>query len=448
MAEEKEKKEKETKKKKVKKDNKKEKENKKSKKPLIIVIVVLSILVLSLLGVVGFLVYRHSLENKTTGSTWSDKYYEFLKEQSKAKKVNESLGKESDISFVQTKSMKDPMMVVEYDTKYDNKDFEGISVFGIVDDKVIYLGGQSYEKEEVKLYYDIDKKEYKYYIHGQSKDAESFTSLDNIKYDYDNYNVLKLMEEKGITDFNSDEYKKLAQETAEKQLNDTTREQYNYYKDDKKVTQNTLDGKTIEYNKADEKFVDVDVEPETFDYKQGMDIIKLRDEVVDGKTDYKEIDDLLNKAIKKIVKEQIDLVEKVKQDIEKAKADIKADEERKAKEAEAALYAKGLTVGSHNLKFGNYTTSVPDGGIDRVPLYGTITLKPNGVFHIKTNFEQSSGELRNIDEDGTYTVGTAINSFDEQDAIKFTTKSGYRFTFFVTDNYMNSQWLIYKYSGN
>ena len=157
----------------------------------------------------------------------------------------------------------------------------------------------------------------------------------------------------------------------------------------------------------------------------------------------------MEKLIIKIVKEQIDLVEKVKQDIEKAKADIKADEERKAKEAEAALYAKGLTVGSHNLKFGNYTTSVPDGGIDRVPLYGTITLKPNGVFHIKTNFEQSSGELRNIDEDGTYTVGKEVNSFETQDAIIFRTNSGYKFSFFVTNNsYFNSQSSIYNYSGN
>lgn len=429
------------------KKNKKINNKKGSKKTIIII--VLSIIIVILACVVCWFIYRNTLENKTTGSTWSDKYYDFLKEQSKAKKVNPSLSEESDISFVQVKSMKDPMMVVEYETKYDNKDFEGISVFGIVDNTVKYLGGQSYENEEVKLYYDINKKEYKYYIHGQSSDVESFTSLDNIKYDYDNYNVPKLMKEKGITDYNSDEYKKLAQETAEKQINDTNREQYNYYKDDKKVTQNTLDGKTLEYNKVDEKLVDVNVEPETFDYKQGMDIVKLRSEVVEGKTDYKDINDLLNKSIEKIVKEQINLINKVKQDIENAKNEIQADKEKKAKEAEAALYAKGLSVGKYNLKFGNYTTSVPDGGIDRVPLYGTITLKPNGVFHIKTNFEQSSGELRNIDEDGTYTVGTAINSYDEQDAIKFTTKSGYRFSFFVTNNtYMNSQWIIYKYSGN
>ena len=426
-----------------------EKKVKKSKKGMIIAVVILSILVVALGSTVAFLLYRNSLENKTTGTSWSDKYYEFLKKQSKAKKINPSLGKESDISFVKTSSMKDPMMVVEYKTKQEDKDFEGISVFAIIDNSVKYLGGQTSKSEEVKLYYDINKKEYKYYMHGKNDSFENFVSLDTLKYDYDNYNIPKIMEEKGITDYNSDEYKTLAEEMAQKQVKDENREQYDYYGDDSKVTQQTLDGKTLEYNKVDEILVDVNVKPKTFDYKQGMDPVKMRDEVVEGKDDYKEINDLLNKAIEKVVKEQIELIEKVKQDIENAKAEIKADEEKKAKEAEEALYAKGLTVGSYNLKFGNYTTSIPHGAMDGTDLYGTITLKPNGKFHIKTNFDQSSFELKNVDEDGTYTVGKEVNSFETQDAIIFRTNSGYKFSFFVTNNsYFNSQSSIYNYSGN
>ena len=442
--EKKEKKDKKTKKEKVEKTEKVEK--KKSKKPLIIIIVILSILVLSLLGVVGYFVYRNSLENKTTGSSWSDLYYDYLKEQKKSTDKNDPLNRKSSISFVQTKSLKDPMMIVKSKYTSDGKKYDYIAVYGIIDKKVRFLSGYSADKTDVKLYYDIAKDDYKYYIDYRSMDLNTYISLDTIYYDFDNYNLTEELNKNGLTE--GEEYDKFVRDFYDKKSKDPNRDEININDSENKVVQKTLDGKELEYNKIDEIIIDTGVEPKYFDYDRNMDNINIREEIVDGRDDYKDIDDLLNKAIKKIVKEQIDLVNQVKQDIEKAKAEIQAEEERKAKEAEAALYAKGLTVGSHNLKFGNYTTSVPDGGIDGVPLYGTITLNPNGKFHIKTNFEQSSGELRSIDEDGTYTVGTAINSFDEQDAIKFTTNSGYRFTYFVTDNYMNSQWIIYKYSGS
>ena len=44
-----------------------------------IIIVVLIVLVVILVCIVGWFIYKNSLEDKTTGSNWSDKYYEFLK---------------------------------------------------------------------------------------------------------------------------------------------------------------------------------------------------------------------------------------------------------------------------------------------------------------------------------------------------------------------------------
>ena len=396
------------------KKTKKKEDKTKSKKNLIIII--LSIVVVILLCVVGWFIYRNSLENKTTGSTWSDKYYEFLKKQSKAKKTNPSLGKESDISFVQTKSMKDPMMIVEYKTKQEGKDFEGISVFAIIDNSVKYLGGQTSKSEEVKLYYDINKKEYKYYIHGKNDNFENFVSLDTLKYDYDNYNVPKLMEEKGITDYNSDEYKTLAEETAEKQGKDENREQYEYFADDNKVTQQTLDGKTLEYNKVDEKLVDVNVKPKTFDYKQGMDPVKMRDEVVEGKDDYKEINNLLNKAIEKVVKEQIELVEKVKQDIENAKNEIKADEEKKAREKEER---EGFKIGSYTLKYGRYEWDLGElGDYGRKEVY--ILNSDKTCTHIDYDGNSSSCTFRA----GRATDGQSIESAVERDALIINDNTG------------------------
>ena len=83
-------------------DNKSVSQNKNSKKNLVIII--LAIVVVVLVGIIAILLYRNSLENKTTGSDWSDKYYNFLKEQNKKKNVNDVLSNESEISFVQSKS--------------------------------------------------------------------------------------------------------------------------------------------------------------------------------------------------------------------------------------------------------------------------------------------------------------------------------------------------------
>ena len=433
----------------TKKEKEEIKEEKKSKKGVIIAIVVLSIVVVIFGIIIALLLYRSSLEDKTTGSEWSDTYYKFIKERSKSKDDHGYLSTKSKISFAQSKGAKYPLMIVKYDNMCGEKKFSTIDIYGIVDNKVEYFIGNSAKTAEVKLYYDIDKNEYKYYLHIGDEGVERYESLDTIKYDHDNYNVLKIMKEKGITDIESQEYKDLSSELYKKQAEDTNREYIEYYGSEIKVVQNKLDGGTIEYNKIDEKLVDTDVTPKTFDYDKGMDVIKIREEVIEEKKDYKDINELVNKAIEKVVKKQLEIIEKVKKDIEDAKAEIKADEEKKAKEAEEALYAKGLTVGSYNLKFGKYTTSIPNGGIDGSDLYGTITLKPNGKFHITTNFEQSSFESRNIDEDGTYTIGTAINSFETQDAIHFKTNSGYKFTFFVCSNtYFNSQSSIYNYSGN
>ena len=441
--------EKENKKKEEKKEEKKEKKGKSKKALVITIISILSVLVLLLGGIVIWFVYRSSLENKTTGSEWSDAYYKFLKEQSNKNNNNPYFINKSEVSFAQSKNSNDPMMIVEHKDKCGEEDCKSVNVYGIVDDKVEFISGRSGTKTaETKLYYDINKQEYKYYIHIEGDSNDEYISLDTVKYDYDNYNITKAMKEKGITDFESQEYKDLSNEIFTKQNQDTNREYISIYGDERKVVQNKLDGSTIEYNAIDEKLVDTDVEPDSFTFQKGMDIIKIREGVVEEKKDYKDINDLVNKAIEKVVKKQLEIIEKTKKDIEDAKNEIKADEDRKAKEAEEALYAKGLTVGSYNLRYGTYATSIPHGAVDGTDLYGTITLKPNGKFHIKTNFDQSSFELKNIDEDGTYTVGKEVNSFETQDAIIFRTNSGYKFSFFVTNNsYFNSQSSIYNYSG-
>ena len=96
------------------KKKKNKKENKISKKNIIII--VLAVLVVILVCVVGWFVYRNSLENKTTGSKWSDKYYEFLKSQNNGNKLNWMFTNKSEISFVNSKEIEDPLMLVKNET--------------------------------------------------------------------------------------------------------------------------------------------------------------------------------------------------------------------------------------------------------------------------------------------------------------------------------------------
>ena len=139
----------------------------------------------------------------------------------------------------------------------------------------------------------------------------------------------------------------------------------------------------------------------------------------------------------------------IKADVENAKAEIKAEEARKAAEEAARKAAEeaalGLKVGKYRLKYGTYKLDNNMG----MGLVGTIVINQDGTFHIKSNFNQDSGQTENFDEDGTYTVGKEYNSFELQDAINFRTKSGRSFGFFVVqNNKMSSQWIGYNYAGN
>ena len=407
-----------------KKDDKKEK--KKSKKG--IVIIILSIIILILLGVIFWFVYRNSLANKSTGSGWTDKYYEFIKEQNKSKFSYESFNKKSNISFVESDSMKYPMMIVKNDTKCGKNDCKAINVYGIVDDSVKFLTGQSASNVEVKLYYNIEKKDYKYYIHTENDGYEGYYSLDTAKYDYDNYNMPKYLEEKGIAedDHESDEYNKAIQEFYEKQKNDTNREVIDIYKDDDKVTQKTLDGKELEYNKIDEELVDTGVEPKYFDYEKDMDAINIRKEIIEGKNDYKEIDSLLTKTIEKIVKEQIELVEKIKQDIENAKNEIKADEEKKAQEK---AEREGFKVGSYTIKYGRYEWDLAELG-DPGKKETYILRSDKTCTHTTYEGQTFSCTFRS----GRATDGQSIESAVERDALIIKDNGGYERSFFPKDN--------------
>ena len=414
-------------------------QNKNSKKNLIIII--LSIVVVILAFIVGLFIYRNSMENKTTGSDWSDKYYDFLREQSKKKDVNDVLSEESELSFVKGEKEKYPYMIVKKEFDDSGKTSEMVSMFAIDDGKVKYINGFGANKVEVKLYYNVDRKEYNYYLHTVSDTYEDYRSLDSIKYDYNNYNVYKTLEEKGIKDVDSEEAKKIKNEFRDKRSNDNNIDEFTINDTDKKVEQKTLDGKTLEYNKVDEKIVDTGVGPKYFDYKKDMDTVDLRKEVVKVQKDYKDIDKLLNKAIEKVVKEQIDMIEKVKQDIENAKNEIKADEEKKAKEAEERA---GFKVGSYRIKYGRYEWDLGElGDYGRKEVY--ILNSDQTCTYTDYDGKTFSCTFRV----GRATDGQSIESAVERDALIIKGSDGYERSYFPkSDGFRDTDLENFIYKGS
>ena len=101
-----------------------------------------------------------------------------------------------------------------------------------------FFVGTTSKKEEARLYYDIEKKEYKYYLKSTYEGNERYYSLDTIVTDYEKYNVYKEAEKRKITDYNSKEYKKLQDEIYKKKSEDTTREEITINEKNKRRSRN------------------------------------------------------------------------------------------------------------------------------------------------------------------------------------------------------------------
>ena len=88
-----------------------------------------------------------------------------------------------------------------------------------------------------------------------------------------------------------------------------------------------------------------------------------------------------------------------------------------------------------------------------VNLSGTIILKADGKFHVKTNFRATeSSDDSGLDDDGTYEV--KLNQptgypGEYSNYIEFTPYKGDKFRFDVNgNNEFNDQWHGYEYSGD
>ena len=426
----------------------------KNKKGLkIALLTLLIVIVIAGASVGGYFAYQHYRENKSTGTEWGDIYYNYITNEQPIEETNKiSYLQDAEIGFVQINEHSNPLMIATGKKDEGDTTWNYAMIYEIDENKNVTKPTKigTTANLNVEFLYDVQKKKYDYFINTSNENSSTYTSVDTALKDQKKYSEIeqKLTNGKNPTDLTVDDISVISKEYEEYKKNDTTRTEYTVSKEEKTVTQNTLSGETISYDKLSEYVIDSGVEEKTFSYSKDMKKADIRNNIESEVKDYKTIEETVTEDIKTEVEKRVEEVETKKQQIETAKAEIKAEEERKAAEEAAKKAAEeaalGLKVGKYRLKYGTYKLDNDMG----MGLSGTIVLKQGGTFHIKANFNQGSGQTEKYDEDGTYTVGREYNSYDLQDAIKFKTKSGRSFSFFVVqNNKMNSQWLIYKYTG-
>ena len=394
------------------------------KKKVLLIILPIILVIAIVAAIIVAVIVNKNKEEESTGSKWGDTYYAYLKDAVNEEDINiaESkygiiLGmKDSKIQFCEVDEGQDPTMIMTY--KRENNSY--VNVYQITDkNKVNYIAYK--QPTEVEYLYNIEKDEYSWYIHETGTDSDSYSSLKNI----------------------SDKLKQNAEESNNSK-SDYVAEMvadYTIKKEEATITQETTDGETITLDKFDEIFVRPEIEPnKQIDFNSDTKDKDLKKEIKSAVDSYKKDSKKITDAVKEVVAKKVEEVRAKKESIAKAKTDV--ENKKKAEE-----YSKGLKVGNATLKYGVYTYTGEGGYTPGQTLKGEITLKPEGKFHIKSNFDDMSGQAASYDEDGTYTI-----ELDRDDGyggksnyIRFKGDKGYSMVFDVyKDNSFSDQWHFYN----
>ncbi|MBQ3409175.1 MAG: hypothetical protein IJH12_08245 [Clostridia bacterium] len=394
------------------------------KKKVLLIILPIILVIAIVAAIIVAVIVNKNKEEESTGSKWGDTYYAYLKEAVNEDDLTEAeekygvmLGmKNSKIQFCEVEEGQDPTMIMTYEK--ENSSY--VNVYQITDKKKVnYIAYK--QPSEVEYLYNIEKDEYSWYIHGMGTDSDSYSSLKNISETLKNSST---------------------QSEDSKNVNIAELEaDYTIKKDEATTTQETADGESISLDKFDEIFVKPDIKQNIqIDFNADIKEKDLKNEIKSAVESYKKDSKRITDEIKESVANKVEEVKNKKEQIASAKIDL--ENKKKAEE-----YSKGLKVGNATLKYGVYTYTGEGGYTPGQTLKGEITLKPEGKFHIKSNFDDMSAQAASYDEDGTYTI-----ELDRDDGyggksnyIRFKGDKGYSMVFDVyKDNSFSDQWHFYN----
>ena len=381
------------------------------KKILLIVIPIVLVVIIAVAIIVGFLLKKENKEdeNTSTGSTWGDVYYSYLKKGIKEKDpeiAENKYGivadmKDAKLQFCEVEGNQNPTMIMTY--KKDENQY--VSIYQISDDKQISFSLYR-EPAYIEYLYDIAKNKYSWYVHTIETSGDLYSSLKDV--------INKLKGDKS----NADEDYKISKEEAQ-------------------ITQNTVNGDTITISKFDEIFVKPEIEQNIqIDFNTEINEEDLKKQMTTAVKDYKKESEKLTDEIKEKVSKKVEENKTKKENFEKAKEELA----KKQAEEEAK---KGITVGKYTIKYGKYIGS--DGATGE-----TIVFNADGTCQITATFTGDTVSTRSY----TYKVGTydfaQSMPADYQEGIGVYSKEGMlSYTFLVASNtrIIDNDVSVFDYAG-
>ena len=350
----------------------------KSKKDLKIAFIIsLIIVVIAGASVGGYFGYKHYSENKSTGAEWADSYYNYIVNDEpnteEYYKIN-SL-QDAEIGFIQTEEYNKPLMITTGKKDENNFKFNCAMIYEIDENNNVAKPTifETTENIDVEFLFDVQKKKYDYFINTSSEWSSTYTSIDTAIKDKKKYTEIQEKLANKKSEITADDSTAITKEYEEYKKNDLTRTEYTISKKEQTVTQNTLSGETISYNKQDEYIIDPEIEEKTFDYSKEMEKSDIRNAIESEVKEYKTIEETVTEEVKTAVEQKVKEVETKKQQIETAKTEIKADEERKATEEQA----KEQSQNNDDIKYGTY---IGTGGNAGIYNGAKLVIKPNNTY--------------------------------------------------------------------
>lgn len=395
------------------KENKEKTENTKSEegvkkkgKGKIFLIFIIILFVIAIAAGGGYFAYQYIEENKPIEQEWADTYYNYIKgsdeeEASETTKIQN----DSKIGFIEVADVEDPVMIVEYE-----KDDEDVSdVYYINEGKVsnvINLG-----VGDIELLYDINKKEYDWYIHTKTDTTDTYTKLS-----------AKILGE--------DENKEEETEYS--------------FKEDEEISVETIDGDTISMPKFDTVFIETDVEIDKVDYNENMTNKELKETIEEGVNKYKTEEEMITEDTKnEVTNKENEITEKQEEMKQAEEEKAKAEEEARRRAEEEAK--KGLKVGSYTLQYGTYSCDEP--GVGSVG--GTYVIKQDGTFTFSNNWSNIDNEKFTDTGSGTYkTYFSTGDDYDSTQAWIIEFKFNNYYSTYTPSNSYKTEYNAFDVTGN